>query len=110
MIQLTNEADIGPMARGDLRDELHRQVEESVKAGANLEFGGNLPAGEGAFYPVTLLTNVSSGMPAYHEELFGPVAAVIKWPTKPKQLPLPMIQIMGWALPYSRRILDERKR
>jgi succinate-semialdehyde dehydrogenase/glutarate-semialdehyde dehydrogenase len=73
-----DETDIGPMAREDLRDLLHRQVEESVKAGANLEFGGNLPAGEGAFYPVTLLTNVSSGMPAYHEELFGPVAAVIK--------------------------------
>ena len=70
--------DIGPMAREDLRDELHRQVTESVEAGATLEFGGVIPDGEGAFYPVTLLTRVKAGMPAYEEELFGPAAAVLK--------------------------------
>ena len=70
--------DLGPMARGDLRDELHRQVIESVKAGATLEFGGEVPESKGAFYPVTLLTGVYKGMPAYDEELFGPVAAVVK--------------------------------
>ncbi len=75
----TNEStDIGPMAREDLRDELHRQVTESIEAGANAELGCTLPEGEGSFYPVSLLTNVKTGMPAYHEELFGPVAAVIK--------------------------------
>ncbi|MBO6795131.1 MAG: NAD-dependent succinate-semialdehyde dehydrogenase [Balneolaceae bacterium] len=70
--------DIGPMAREDLRDELHRQVTESIEAGASAELGCTLPEGEGSFYPVSLLTNVNPGMPAYHEELFGPVAAVIK--------------------------------
>lgn len=70
--------DIGPMAREDLRDELHRQVTESVEAGANALLGGAMPDGEGSFYPVSLLTDVKHGMPAYHEELFGPVAAVIK--------------------------------
>jgi succinate-semialdehyde dehydrogenase/glutarate-semialdehyde dehydrogenase len=70
--------DIGPMAREDLRDELHRQVTESVETGANALLGCTLPDGEGSFYPVSLLTDVKHGMPAYHEELFGPVAAVIK--------------------------------
>lgn len=69
---------IGPMARPDLRDELHRQVEESVRAGAKLLFGGFIPEGQGAFYPPTLLTNVKSGMPAFSEELFGPVAVIIE--------------------------------
>lgn len=70
--------DIGPMARKDLQDGLHQQVTNSVKAGATLEFGGEIPEGKGAYYPVTLLTNVLKGMPAYEEELFGPVAAVLK--------------------------------
>ena len=69
--------DIGPQARTDLRASLHRQVEESVARGARLLFGGRLPEGPGAFYPPTLLTAVSPGMPAFDEETFGPVAAVI---------------------------------
>lgn len=69
---------IGPMARTDLRDELHSQVVRSVQAGANLHLGGQLPDGTGAFYPPTILTDVAPGMPAYDEELFGPVASVIK--------------------------------
>lgn len=70
--------DIGPMARGDLRDNLHEQVRKSVEAGANLRFGGEIPAGPGFFYPPTLLTGVAPGMPAFDEELFGPVAAIIR--------------------------------
>ncbi|MCG8373970.1 MAG: NAD-dependent succinate-semialdehyde dehydrogenase [Balneolales bacterium] len=69
---------VGPIARLDLRHELHRQVKESIEKGADVIFGCELPEGEGAFYPVSLLTNVTPGMPAYEEELFGPVAAVIK--------------------------------
>lgn len=69
---------IGPMARSDLRDELHDQVERSVTAGALVHLGGEIPSSEGAYYPPTILTNVSPGMPAYEEELFGPVASVIK--------------------------------
>jgi len=68
---------IGPQARLDLRANLHRQVQESVRRGARLLFGGELPAGRGAFYPPTLLVAVEPGMPAFDEETFGPVAAVI---------------------------------
>ena len=68
---------VGPQAREDLRDSLHGQVEESVKRGARLLLGGEIPAGKGAFYPATLLTAVEQGMPAFDEETFGPVAAVI---------------------------------
>ena len=71
-------ASFGPMARRDLRNELHEQVEKSIAKGARCERGGEIPGGEGAFYPATILTNVQSGMPAYDEELFGPVASVIK--------------------------------
>lgn len=69
---------IGPLARVDLRDQLHKQVEESVKKGAKLLCGGYIPDMEGAYYPPTVLTNVKKGMPAYDEELFGPVAAIIE--------------------------------
>src|SRR5690606_20418715 len=68
---------LGPLARTDLRDELHRQVEACVAAGATLLLGGAIPACTGAWYPATVLTDVCPGMPAYSEELFGPVAAII---------------------------------
>jgi len=74
---LSEECDIGPQARHDLRDELHAQVERSVAAGALLLLGGRVPEGPGAFYPPTVLSDVRPGMPAYDEELFGPVAAII---------------------------------
>ncbi|GAA4452405.1 NAD-dependent succinate-semialdehyde dehydrogenase [Rurimicrobium arvi] len=69
---------IGPMARPDLRKELHSQVTDSIAAGARLLHGGFIPEGPGAYYPPTLLTNVKPGMPAYSEELFGPVAVIIE--------------------------------
>ena len=69
---------VGPLARADLREALHRQVQESVKRGAKLLLGGAIPDGKGAFYPPTLLAAVESGMPAFDEETFGPVAAVIR--------------------------------
>jgi len=69
---------IGPLARVDLRDQLHEQVMKSIEKGAKLLCGGYIPEGEGAFYPPTVLTNVKKGMPAYDEELFGPVAAIIE--------------------------------
>ena len=75
----TNEnTQVGPLARHDLRDDLHRQVTASIAAGAELVLGGQIPVGPGAFYPPTILANVTPGMPAYEEELFGPVAAVIR--------------------------------
>lgn len=69
--------DIGPQARPDLRDELHQQVQDSIKLGAKCILGGELPATGYSFYPPTILTGVKKGMPAYDEEMFGPVAAII---------------------------------
>jgi succinate-semialdehyde dehydrogenase/glutarate-semialdehyde dehydrogenase len=74
---MDEETAIGPLARSDLRDTLHRQVRESIDAGARLLLGGEIPGGRGFFYPPTILTDVRSGMPAFDEETFGPVAAVI---------------------------------
>ena len=75
---LDENTDLGPMAREDLRQSLHQQVERSVAQGAKCILGGDLPDGPGVYYPPTILTNVEPGMPAYHEELFGPVATVFK--------------------------------
>jgi succinate-semialdehyde dehydrogenase/glutarate-semialdehyde dehydrogenase len=69
--------DIGPQARIDLRNQLHEQVKLSIKKGAKPVLGGILPKGKNAFYPATVLTKVKPGMPAYDEEMFGPVAAII---------------------------------
>ena len=74
---LDEATEMGPMARADLRDELQDQVERSLAKGARLLLGGEVPDGPGAFYPPTVLTDVAKGMPAYVEELFGPVAALI---------------------------------
>ena len=68
---------IGPLARHDLRDNLHGQVQMSINKGAKCLLGGEILQGKGAFYPPTVLTNVKKDMPAYNEELFGPVAAII---------------------------------
>src|SRR5262245_17010446 len=75
---LARETQVGPQARADLRDALHRQVEESIRRGARRLLGGEIPSGKGAFYPPTVLTEVSEGMAAFDEETFGPVAAVIR--------------------------------
>jgi succinate-semialdehyde dehydrogenase/glutarate-semialdehyde dehydrogenase len=69
---------IGPQARLDLRANLHRQVQESQQRGAGVLLGGRVPDGPGAFYPPTVLVAVQPGMPAFDEETFGPVAAVVR--------------------------------
>jgi succinate-semialdehyde dehydrogenase/glutarate-semialdehyde dehydrogenase len=74
---LDDDTDVGPQAREDLRDELHEQVRRSIHAGARVLLGCEVPEGAGAFYPPSVLTGVQPGMPAYDDELFGPVAAVI---------------------------------
>ncbi len=73
-----DDTDIGPQASVDFRDELHQQVLDSVNAGAKCVLGGEVPSRDGAYYPPTILTEVKAGMVAYHDELFGPVAAVIR--------------------------------
>lgn len=69
---------LGPMARADLRDEVHEQVQKSIEAGASCTLGGEIPDKDGAWYPATILTGVKKGMPAFDEEIFGPVAAIIE--------------------------------
>ena len=69
---------IGPLARGDLRDDLHQQVQRSVEQGARLVVGGHPCEGRGYFYAPTVLTAVKPGMVAFDEETFGPAAAVIR--------------------------------
>jgi len=68
---------LAPMARADLRDELHRQVQDSVAKGARVLLGGQPGQGE-THYPATILDGVKPGMPAWDEELFGPVASILR--------------------------------
>jgi succinate-semialdehyde dehydrogenase/glutarate-semialdehyde dehydrogenase len=72
------QSDIGPLARMDLRDQVHKQVQKSIQQGAKLLVGGKIPDGPGAYYPPTVLTGVRPGMTAFDEEVFGPVAAIIE--------------------------------
>jgi succinate-semialdehyde dehydrogenase len=69
---------MGPMARADLRDSLHQQVEGSVAKGARVLCGGRPLESKGAFYPATVLSGVRQGMPAFDDETFGPVAAITR--------------------------------
>jgi succinate-semialdehyde dehydrogenase / glutarate-semialdehyde dehydrogenase len=72
-----NSTKFGPMYSVAGRDELHEQVERSVTAGARILTGGEKPQKPGAWYPPTVLTDVRPGVPAFTEEIFGPVASVI---------------------------------
>ncbi len=68
---------MGPLARADLRDELHAQVQATLDAGARLLLGGKFIPGPGYFYAPTVISDVQSGMTLYHEETFGPVSTII---------------------------------
>ena len=73
-----DEVDMGPMVSASARDEIHGQVERAIESGADLRLGGQMPDGPGFYYPITLLANVTPGMAAFDEEIFGPVFSVIK--------------------------------
>ena len=75
---LLEDSDLGPQAGIELRDEVHQQVVTSIAAGARCLLGGSIPERKGSWYPPTVLTDVKPGMPAYDEEVFGPVAAIIE--------------------------------
>ncbi|RYX97399.1 MAG: NAD-dependent succinate-semialdehyde dehydrogenase [Comamonadaceae bacterium] len=75
---LQRDVSIGPMARGNLRDELHAQVERSIAAGATCVMGGHKIEGDAPFYAPTILDHVTADMPAGCEETFGPVAAILR--------------------------------
>ena len=70
------DVDLGPLAREDLRDDIHEQVLATVDEGAELLCGGQVPEGEGFFYPPTVLANVTEAMLPFRDEIFGPVASL----------------------------------
>ncbi|MGH8279037.1 MAG: NAD-dependent succinate-semialdehyde dehydrogenase [Gammaproteobacteria bacterium] len=69
---------LGPLARLDLRDKLHAQIEDAVHHGAQMVLGGKPQRGPGAFYEPTILDGIQPGMRAWTEELFGPVASIVR--------------------------------
>lgn len=71
-------ARLGPLVSIEARDEIHHQVRESLGKGARLLLGGAIPDQPGAWYPATVLADVAPGQPAHDEEIFGPVAAIIR--------------------------------
>ncbi len=72
------ETQLGPLAHEALRNTVHKQVQDSIKQGATLLTGGKIPDRVGFYYPPTVLANVKKGMPAYHEEIFGPVVSLLR--------------------------------
>ena len=86
---------IGPLARKDLRHELHQQVEKSCEMGATILLGGYIPNGEAALYPPTVLADVIPGMPAYSEELFGPVAVLYRVKTEEEAIRIANDTVFG---------------
>ncbi len=79
---LDEKVNVGPLARLDLREEIHAQIQSSIAQGALLERGGAFINGDGYFYQPTIVTNLKSGMKLYHEESFGPVFSVIRFETE----------------------------
>lgn len=79
---------LGPLAREDLRGQLHEQVRQSVIGGAQLVLGGEFPNRKGYYYPPTVLTQVKPGQAAFDEELFGPVASIVEAPDESTALRL----------------------
>ncbi|MDB6101465.1 MAG: Succinate-semialdehyde dehydrogenase [Gammaproteobacteria bacterium] len=92
---MSQSTEVGPLARRDLRDALHQQVQASIAKGARCLVGGAIPEGPGAYYPPTVLTDVRPGMPAYEQELFGPVAAVIAAPDEPAAIRIANDSVFG---------------
>jgi succinate-semialdehyde dehydrogenase/glutarate-semialdehyde dehydrogenase len=93
---LGDNTQMGPLARHDLRDTVHRQVEGSIAKGARCLLGGTIPNSRGAYYPPTVLTDVRKGMPAFDEEVFGPVAAVV--PVKDEEQAIAMANDTAFGL------------
>lgn len=101
---------LGPQARIDLRNELQTQVEQSVKQGAELLLGGFIPKGKGAFYPPTVLTNIDENNIAFKEEIFGPVAPLIKAKDEDDAIRLANKTVFGLGAAIFTRDLDKGER
>lgn len=102
--------DLGPQASDRLRDDLHEQVLKSIKQGAELVLGGFVPKMDGAYYPPTILRNVKPGMPAFDEELFGPVAALIKAKNENEAIDLANRSVFGLGAAVFTKDLEKGKR
>lgn len=110
-----DDTDLGPQAQENLRDELHEQVLKSIEKGAKCLLGGYIPDQKGAWYPPTVLVNVQPGMPAYHEELFGPVAALIKAKDEEDAIRIANDSVFGLGaavftsnIPHGQKIAEEK--
>ncbi len=101
---------VGPMARGDLRDDLDRQVRASVAQGAQVITGGAALSGRGYFYQPTVLARVTPGMPAFSEETFGPVAAVTRAKSAEEAIELANDSVFGLGAALWTRDLDRARR
>lgn len=97
---------MGPLARRDLRDDLQAQVDESLRQGARLVCGGAIPKGPGAYYPPTILADVRPGMPAFDQELFGPVAALIEASDENEAFNLANLSVFGLGSAIFSRDMD----
>ena len=73
-----DDVDYGPLVSLSARAEVNKMVELSIKMGAKLNLGGEIPDGDGAYYPITVLSKVLPGMPAFEEEIFGPIFSIIE--------------------------------
>ncbi|MEZ4338812.1 MAG: NAD-dependent succinate-semialdehyde dehydrogenase [Sandaracinaceae bacterium] len=92
---LDDETQVGPMARADLRDDLHDQVTRSIASGARAILGAEVPDRPGFWYPPSVLTGVRPGMAAFDEELFGPVAAIVRADHEPQAIELANRSVYG---------------
>jgi succinate-semialdehyde dehydrogenase / glutarate-semialdehyde dehydrogenase len=105
-----DDVDIGPLARGDLRDELERQVRATQHAGARLLCGGKRPAGKGYYYEPTLLADVPADSPAMREEVFGPAAPIFVVPDERAAIERANASRFGLSNNLWTRDLDRGKR
>jgi succinate-semialdehyde dehydrogenase/glutarate-semialdehyde dehydrogenase len=104
------ETKLGPMARSDLRDQLHNQVQRAIAAGARCALGGIIPQGPGYFYPATLLLDVTEDSPIFHEELFGPVVCISTAEDESDAIRLANLTQYGLAAAVFTKDLDKGER
>ncbi len=109
---LDEKTNAGPMARVDLRDELHQQVLTTISQGATCIMGGKIPSypGKHAFYSPTILANVKKGMLAYSEEIFGPVATVITASNKAEAIAIANDSMFGLGAAVFTKNIKEGER